>query len=63
MVIGSVRHVCSPVAPMEIASSVCLPCLCMNILKTELILIQFSWWIFTKICELFNFNFNVGVQL
>jgi hypothetical protein len=30
MVIGSVRHVCSPVVPMEIASSVCLSAMFMH---------------------------------
>jgi len=35
MVNGSVRHVCSPVVPVEIASSVCLPCLCMKYLENE----------------------------
>ena len=33
MVIGSVRRVCSSVVPMEIASAVCLPCLCMKYLE------------------------------
>jgi len=33
MVIGSVRDVCSTVVVMEIASSVCLPCLCMKYLE------------------------------